>query len=112
MKSFRLRFILAALLVALMGYFFDLECLVNHCETVAATGHAECVSPVVLPDGHQPTQALEFSVIPVLLEVTVACLPAEKVVAEVAESYWPLRPPPEHLLTPTARSRRGPPARA
>lgn len=106
------RFILAALLVALLGYFFDVECMVNRCETAASTSHGECVSPVVIPDSHQPAQvALEFILIPVLLDLVAACQPAEEV-ADVAKTFWPLRPPPEHLLSLTAHSRRGPPTRA
>lgn len=109
------RFFLAALLlVALTGYFFDVECLVNRCESVAATGHGECVKPVVIPDthSHQPAQIAEFVLIPVLLDLVVGCQASEEEVADVAKTFWSLRPPPEHLLSSTARLRRGPPVRA
>ena len=112
MKFLGSKIILAALLVALIGYFFDLECMVNRCEAAASTSHGECVSPVVIPDSHQPAQvAMEFVFIPVLLDIVAACQPSEEV-ADVAKTFWPLRPPPEHLLSSAAFSRRGPPVRA
>lgn len=112
MKSLGARFLLASLLVALLGYFFDVECMVNRCEAAASTSHGECVSPVVIPDSHQPAQvAMEFVFIPVLLDIVAACQPSEEV-ADVAKTFWPLRPPPEHLLSLAVCSRRGPPVRA
>lgn len=112
MKFLGTRIILAALLVALVGYFFDVECMVNRCETASAShGATECVSPMVIPDAHQPAQVAEFSIIPVLLDLVAVCQPSEEI-ADVVKTFWPLRPPPEHLLSATAHSRRGPPARA
>lgn len=104
----------AALMVALMGYFFDVECLINHCESVAPISHGECVKPVVIPDSHshQPAQIAEFILIPALLDTLVGCQASEEEVADVAKTFWPLRPPPEHLLFATADARRGPPVRA
>ena len=105
------RLILAALMVALVGYFLDVECMVNCCETTTSVAHGECVSPVILPDAHQPSQIAEFSLIPVLLDLLAVCQPSEQI-ADVAATFWPLRPPPEHLLGSIAHSRRGPPVRA
>lgn len=106
------RIILTALLVALVGYFFDVECMVNRCEAASAShGATECVSPMVIPDAHQPAQIAEFSIIPVLIDLVVACQPSEEI-ANVVKTFWPLRPPPEHLLFATAYCRRGPPASA
>lgn len=111
MSSLGSKLIFTALLVALMGYFFDVECMINRCET-ASTSHAagECLSPVVIPDSHQPAQITEFSIIPVLLHVVAVCQPAAEI-ADGAQTFGPLRPPPEHLLSSIAHSRRGPPAR-
>ena len=107
--------LLAALLMGLMGYFIDAECLLHHCEpTSVATGHGECISPVVLPDASQtqpPVQVSEFPTIPALLEVAVACLPSDDV-ERSTPTFWPLRPPPEHLRCSALNCRRGPPARA
>lgn len=110
-KFLGLRIVLAALMVALVGYFFDVECMVNRCDTVSNHGVSECVSPMVLPDAHQPAQIAEFSIIPVLLDLMAVCQPSEEI-ANVVKTFWSLRPPPEHLLFATAHSRRGPPARA
>ena len=111
MKFLGLRIVLAALLVALVGYFFDVECMINRCDTASPHGVTECVSPMVLPDAHQPAQIAEFPIIPVLINLLAACQPSEEM-ANVVKTFWPLRPPPEHLLSATAHSRRGPPARA
>lgn len=98
-------------MVALTGYFLDVECMVNGCETTTSVAHGECVSPAILPDSHPPAQIAEFSILPALLDVLAACQPSEEV-ADVARTFWPLRPPPEHLLSSSAHSRRGPPVRA
>ena len=111
MKFLGVRIILAALMVALIGYFFDVECMVNRCDTASSHGVTECVSPVVIPDAHQPAQIAEFSIIPVLMDLVAICQPSEEI-ANVVKTFWPLRPPPEHLLYATAHCRRGPPARA
>lgn len=110
-KFLGLRIVLAALMVALVGYFFDVECMVNRCDMVSSHGVSECVSPMVLPDAHQPAQIAEFSIIPTLLDLMAVCQPSEEI-ANVMKTFWPLRPPPEHLLSGTAHSRRGPPVRA
>lgn len=111
-KFLATKIVWAALLVALVGYFFDVECMINRCET-ASSGHGvgQCVSPMVIPDAHQPAQIAEFSIIPVLLDLVAVCQPSEEI-TKVAKTFWPLRPPPEHLLSATAHSRRGPPVRA
>ena len=107
-----MRIVLAALMVALIGYFFDVECMVNRCDMDSAPhGVTECLSPMVLPDAHQPAQIAEFSIIPVLIDLVAVCQPSEEI-ADVVKTFWPLRPPPEHLLYATVHSRRGPPVRA
>lgn len=111
MKCLSSRFILAALLLALLAYFFDVECLVNQCETTSTSHATECISPVVIPDSHPLVQVTEYSLIPViLLDIVAACQPSEEV-ADVANTFWPAQPPPEYLLYP-ANARRGPPVRA
>jgi hypothetical protein len=106
--------VLFALLVAVSGYFLDLECLVNQCEAHAnvSVEHSECISPVVLPDTvSMPATIAEFSFLPLLVDIVALCEPVEQVSTAVHGS-GALRPPPAYLLCATASCRRGPPVRA
>lgn len=110
-RSNLFRLTLAFLFVAVTGYFFDLECLINRCEastSVAVSEHGECISPALVPDTIMaPTVVAEF----------FSFVPVPFVMATVAERTAPpppqttgadLRPPP--LCTSSeAISRRGPP---
>ena len=116
MRPICTRLVFAALLVvAVLGYFLDLECYVNRCDrTVASCEHGECVSPVVMPPdgaGASPAVLAEFSVLPVLLELAIACAPPV-VCSPPLCSHLELRPPPDFLLSNASISRRGPPALA
>lgn len=105
MKSNFVRFLFAFVLAAsVWGYFLDLECLLNRCET-NSVAHTQCVSPAVLPDGSIPPVVLpEFAIIPSLIEF---CIPAAPPI-EVA-AFPELHPPAEYLHFRAATPRRGPP---
>lgn len=103
-------FFSALLMLAVFGYFLDLECLVNECDEVTVA-HSLCVSPVVMPDAApMPVVISEFNVIPMLLVEMAASLPPAPVLHAPLDADSQLRPPPELLLTKVAITRRGPPS--
>jgi hypothetical protein len=108
------RLTLAFLLVAITGYFFDLECLVNRCDTntsLATSEHGECISPALMPDTIMtPTLVAEFfPFVPVLF--VVATVPERTPPPPPEATGADLRPPPI-CASSEVISRRGPPALA
>lgn len=98
-------------MVALCGYFLDLECLVNCCDhdLAVSVAHGECVSPVVIPDAApMPALVAEFAFLPILADLARVCAVSQEESPPLC-AVRELRPPPEFLLSSVGLCRRGPP---
>lgn len=102
------RFFLIFLSLAVLGYFLDLECVVNQCDKYCASCYSqaecECVNPTVLPE-HQPVccPALQAAVETFITASTQVELP--KLISGEARIAVPICA----VLLSVCHARRGPP---